>query len=1007
MSDETVHTFSYRIVDPREPALGLPLEAQAAGLSASYVPGELVVSFVDRDARVLSTSPSGITSIYPDLSAVLARRSLVSARALFGARSPVRNVYLLKFPENAPLDTIIEELKSLPFIRAVEKNWLIEPDFVPDDYYFNNDYNGDGQLDQWTFYKMQLNRAWNVTKGDSAVVVAVIDLGADWQHPDLDGTVWINSAEDINGNGLFDNYPSAQGGDIDGTDNDGNGYVDDVIGYDFWNGDPDPMPEPDSLSSGSHGTVVSSVIASETNNNYGVAGASWYSRIMVLRAGDEQHYVQISSVIEAINYAIDQGADIINMSFSFEYDVSQLHDAIAAADSAGIIMVGSAGDDQSEGAMYPGSYPEVIRVAAVDSSKVKTTRSNYGSDIAICAPSANDEFHGIVTCNYGSSAGYPGDQGSHIFKHFDVRTSGGAAEVTGVVALLKARYPQATKDFIISELTRGAEALNDPLYTQGKLGAGMVNAYRALTRWGTVSSDTTWSGVAYVSGDLTVASGKTLTIAAGTVIYIDGDDNEKAGGDPSKIEFDVYGTLNINGTAASPVVFQSWNGSGRTDWAGIRFMSGSSGGTLDHVIVKNAEIGIKHMVPVTITNATVSDCEAGIESHDDLTLSNSTVTQCTDFGVSVRKGTGTLDNVTVSNCDQYGIWTYPYYGTLASALSATGCHVHDNGVYGILVSGSASSIDLQQSTIEGNYFGVSISATTDLSLSGNTIRNNDTGLIVVSSMGTQQVGSVMNSTFDGNTTNGIWLSDTNVFVSADTLDNNGVGIFCTGATTAPLAISNTISNNSGGIKCDQGAQGFFANNVISGNNTGAGGLNGGNPDLGHHSGGSGTSPGNNSFRNNTGFDVSNFTAGLTIMAEDNYWGKRGPLPGKFYGSVDYDPWLSNDPNPSSPAEPPGDGGGRESSPDVYSLGENYPNPFNPTTSVSYEVPGPGGRVKIGVYDVRGRLVRMLVDEEKAPGSYTVRWNGRDEGGKVVASGVYIVRMRAGAFGASKKILLLK
>jgi flagellar hook assembly protein FlgD len=94
-------------------------------------------------------------------------------------------------------------------------------------------------------------------------------------------------------------------------------------------------------------------------------------------------------------------------------------------------------------------------------------------------------------------------------------------------------------------------------------------------------------------------------------------------------------------------------------------------------------------------------------------------------------------------------------------------------------------------------------------------------------------------------------------------------------------------------------------------------------------------------------------------------------------------------------------------PTHFNLRQNYPNPFNPATTVAYEVPRPGSRVEIALYDVGGRLVAVLVDEHRAPGFYSVTWDGVNRSGEPVASGVYFLRMRAGHFVDTKKLLLLK
>jgi flagellar hook assembly protein FlgD len=97
----------------------------------------------------------------------------------------------------------------------------------------------------------------------------------------------------------------------------------------------------------------------------------------------------------------------------------------------------------------------------------------------------------------------------------------------------------------------------------------------------------------------------------------------------------------------------------------------------------------------------------------------------------------------------------------------------------------------------------------------------------------------------------------------------------------------------------------------------------------------------------------------------------------------------------------------ERAPAHFTLSQNYPNPFNPTTTIQYEIPWPGSRVEIRIYDVVGRLVAALVDEHKLPGMYILSWNGRDRNGESVTTGVYFLRMRANQFVDTKKLLLLK
>jgi hypothetical protein len=162
----------------------------------------------------------------------------------------------------------------------------------------------------------------------------------------------------------------------------------------------------------------------------------------------------------------------------------------------------------------------------------------------------------------------------------------------------------------------------------------------------------------------------------------------------------------------------------------------------------------------------------------------------------------------------------------------------------------------------------------------------------------------------------------------------------------------------------------------------------------------------NSFKTNSGYHVTNLTED-DIHAECNYWGRTTPLSSKFYGSVYYDPWLSDDPAMVYVAGPPASQTLDTGLPKVYRLAGNIPNPFNPITTIRYDVPPPGGHVKMRIYNVQGQLVKVLVDDATPAGFHQVVWNGVDQRGTGVATGVYFVEMLAPRVRATHKILMLK
>jgi hypothetical protein len=221
----------------------------------------------------------------------------------------------------------------------------------------------------------------SASSGDSPIV-AIIDTGIDYYNIYLASFFWINSAEDLNGNGLLDST------DINGIDEDGNGFADDVIGYDFTDAPEIPDfgdylgidPFPDDEFAGGHGTPVAHVIAL-------AAGAE--VQIMNIRAGTAGGFLQEDDVANAIVYAWQNGASIINMSFGDVRISRALADIISYVSSRGVTFVASAGNSGSTDAHYPSSLREVISVGSVNESGIRSGFSNYGYFVDIYALGSN------------------------------------------------------------------------------------------------------------------------------------------------------------------------------------------------------------------------------------------------------------------------------------------------------------------------------------------------------------------------------------------------------------------------------------------------------------------------------------------------------------------------------------------------------------------------------------------------------------------------------------------
>ncbi|MFH1405138.1 MAG: S8 family serine peptidase, partial [Patescibacteria group bacterium] len=189
---------------------------------------------------------------------------------------------------------------------------------------------------QWYLENIHAPEAWDITTGSSNVVVAVLDTGLDLDHPDIKQNIWINSDE-ISG---------------DGVDNDHNGYIDDIYGWDFVEDDNTPYPTeglealPEAVT---HGTAIAGIIGAVGNNNQGIAGINWSVKIMPVRILDNMGIGETQSAKNAIMYAIENGADVINLSFTgFEFDPA-FEEVVQMAYTRGVVFVAAVGNEPGGG----------------------------------------------------------------------------------------------------------------------------------------------------------------------------------------------------------------------------------------------------------------------------------------------------------------------------------------------------------------------------------------------------------------------------------------------------------------------------------------------------------------------------------------------------------------------------------------------------------------------------------------------------------------------------------
>ena len=306
------------------------------------------------------------------------------------------------------------------------------------------------------------SEAWEITTGNADITIAIIDSGIDFNHPDLIDNIWINTDE-IKGDGL---------------DDDSNGYIDDVNGYDFTNTDNDNIP----YDRNGHGTLLAGRVAPVTNNHIGLAGITWDCRIMPLQVIDDTSWkASVEDVIEAIHYAADNGAKIICMTFEGTYPHPGLQDAINYASNKGVFICSAAGNSGTSAKRYPAAYENVTSVAAINqfNSRMEYTyeevgisvASNYGSWVDVAAP-GQEIYSTMPTYHVPLNDVYMLDEEYTVATGCCVT----APLVAGVAALLLSKDPTLSPN----ELTFIIRASTEPVNSSYDLGTGCINAYNAL-----------------------------------------------------------------------------------------------------------------------------------------------------------------------------------------------------------------------------------------------------------------------------------------------------------------------------------------------------------------------------------------------------------------------------------------------------------------------------------------------------------------------------------------------
>lgn len=439
-----------------------------ASMAPAFVPNEVLVKF-----KAAAPDDAIATSINAISGLVKTHRGLIITGAEWAGIKSLANssfigdprLFRIIVPPGLGAANAIAEMSANPYVEYAEGNAIYYVDVTPSDTYFSSQWalNNTGQTGGTTDADIDAPEAWNIATGSDDVTIAIIDTGITFNHPDLQNNIWTNAGE-IGG-----------GKETDGIDNDGNGEIDDWRGWDYVNSDNNPTDDYDPYY---HGTHVAGIAGAEGNNSLGVSGVCWNVKLMAVKGLDENGYGDVADLINAIDYARLNGANIINASWgSYTYSAS-LTTAIERTMTDEILFIAAAGNDSyntdiSGYQHYPSSYDSdnVISVLSTDhNDNLSTSFSNYGLysvDLGAPGGTGDESSKDILSTKNGSS--YRLLAGTSMATPF----------VSGTAALLMGYRPSIDWWQNKTTLLKSADSLSALL--QKCRTHGRLNAYNALT----------------------------------------------------------------------------------------------------------------------------------------------------------------------------------------------------------------------------------------------------------------------------------------------------------------------------------------------------------------------------------------------------------------------------------------------------------------------------------------------------------------------------------------------
>jgi subtilisin family serine protease len=911
-----------------------------------YLSNTLIVKFKDGASPLASTQTLQKKSFKP-FTVTEATKLFPEENILRKGSNSLGNIYLLKYSSTEDPLELSKKFSKSKDVEYAEPRYVHRVTVVPNDSIFLT-----GQ--QINLSRVSATQAWDITKGDSSVLIAIIDTGVDWAHPDLAANI------------LKDNTGKVIGKDFGGL-----------------NGTPDDDPSEDKEPSGKlayHGTHVAGIVAAVTDNKIGIASIGYNCTILPVKTSrsdkrDANGYPYVYYGFEGIKYAADKGAKVINCSWGSSSFSRYEQEVIDYATSKGSLIVASAGNENTKASFFPGSYKGVLSVVWGEVNDKRYPGATYGINTDVLAPGTS-----ILST-------YP------TYTNIPYRTLSGSSMaaplVAGVAGLVASKFP----NYSALQIGEQVRVTTDDIYLNGVnpdsikylAGKGRANAYRAVTETNAVSVRATDIKFAETTGSNyngLFETGESVSVTLALTNYLSQALN-----------------VNITNECNDPAILLLQKSSNISSMQTMQTVD--SAFTFSFKVAQTAPYNHDVNILLKFSSGSYNDYQwvsVRVNPTYDTHNANKIVMSITskgsfgfnDYPLNIdgqgfRYDNG--ENLLFEGAFMYGssettvmdaARTIQVQSTDFKMLNPIKLTTAQNG-------DQSTTATFNDSGAGNNALGVETKQTSYAYAKS----PNDKYIIVVSDLYNKTEKEISNLYvgyfFDWDIPADDPVKDSTAFDGIDNFaysfykDKNILGTY----TGAALVSGNNFGFYPINNAATEGDVRLFDANEYSDKEkwtTLSSGIV--KKDIGYVDASYVVSSGPYKIAANQNLKVA-----YVVAAGDNLPDLRNVIK---QSKIQYKALIDDiNEEKTIPAE--------------YSLSQNYPNPFNPETTISYKVQA-ASQVSLKVYDVIGREVATLVNEYKQPGVYNSTFNTRSSS---LTSGIYFYRLQAGSFVQTKKMILLK